>query len=249
MESTLIKQKSELEAFWKDKKMLVTGGSAGLGLQLALQAAQLGTHVTVVARDQNRLSKVKEIDQRILTINMDIADKNAVYKIAGQAVGQMLGVDVLINNASSLGVTPLKLFVDTECETLQDVLETNLLGPFRLIKALLPGMIFNKNGLIINISSDAAINAYPRWGSYSVSKAALDHLSRIMHEELKDQGIIFLSIDPGDMYTEMHLAANPTADISQLYKPEAVARDLLQFISRQNYPQVRLSASEWRALL
>lgn len=133
---------------------------------------------------------------------------------------------------------------------MEKLLQTNVLGPFLLAKAVLPTMILNKRGLIVNISSDAAVGAYPTWGGYSISKIALDHLSRIWHEELKAENIQFLSIDPGDMNTAMHLAAIPDADISALYEPARVAGDLLTFLSKtKNFEQVRYGADEWRAYL
>lgn len=99
-------------------------------------------------------------------------------------------VDILFNVASYLGQTPLRLLVDTDCEDMEQVLQTNVIGPFRLTKALLPSMLLKQKGLVVNISSDAAMNAYPTWGSYSISKAASDHQSRIFDEELKAQAYV-----------------------------------------------------------
>src|SRR6185295_7462055 len=113
------------------------------------------------------------------------------------------GLDVLINNASTLGPSPLALLADTECEDLEQALAVNLLGPFRLTKALLGALAASaregRGALVINISSDAAINAYPGWGAYGASKAALAHLTAIWAEEAKGDGVQFLAIDPGDM--------------------------------------------------
>ncbi|MGZ3700005.1 MAG: SDR family NAD(P)-dependent oxidoreductase [Bdellovibrionota bacterium] len=107
------------------------------------------------------------------------------------------------------------------------MLETNLLGPFRLMKAILPSLLLQKGGAVVNISSDAAVSAYPRWGAYGVSKAALDHLTRIFAAELEGQGVRFHAFDPGDMDTPMHLAAVPGADRSALRSPEESARRIL----------------------
>ena len=148
-----------------------------------------------------------------------------------RSLGALGGLDVLIDNASDLGPTPLALLADTECEDLERALRTNLLGPFRLTKALLGSLASSaredKGSVVLNVSSDAAINAYPQWGAYGASKAALHHLSRIWNEELMAEGIRFLSLDPGDMDTPLHAAAVPDADRSALKQPEVAARELV----------------------
>src|SRR5262249_54769200 len=109
-------------------------------------------------------------------------------------------------------------------------LATNLLGPFRLTKALLGALAASaregRGSVVLNISSDAAVNAYPRWGAYGASKAALHHLTRVWNEELAQQGVYFLSLDPGDMDTPMHALAVPKADPATLKRPEAAAHEL-----------------------
>src|SRR5215470_4393315 len=133
-----------------------------------------------------------------------------------QILGILGGLDVLVNNASSLGPTPLALLADTECEDFEVALATNVLGPFRLTKALLGALTASarqgRGGLVINVSSDAAVNAYPTWGAYGASKAALAHLSRIWSEELASEGVRFVSLDPGDMDTPLHAIAAPDTD-------------------------------------
>lgn len=249
MKQTLIHKKDFQSNFWFNKKILITGGTAGLGRFLALKASSLGSKVAVVGRTEEHLIQMTKISPNIVTIQADVSNKDDIYKITGQTFGLLNGVDILINNASYLGVTPLRYLLDTECEDFSQVLEVNVLGPFRLIKAIIPSMILNNSGLIVNISSDAAISPYPRWGSYSISKVALDHMSQIWQEELKDTNIKFLSLDPGDMDTEMHYAADPDADPAQLLIPDTVANELLQFLTRNNFTQVRYSAKDWRSYL
>jgi NAD(P)-dependent dehydrogenase (short-subunit alcohol dehydrogenase family) len=153
-----------------------------------------------------------------------------------QIVGALGGLDVLINNASYLGPSPLALLADTECEELERALATNVLGPFRLTKTLLGSLASSaregSGAVVLNVSSDAAINPYPTWGAYGASKAALNHLSRIWNEELTAEGIAVLSLDPGDMDTPMHAAAVPDADRSTLKRPETAARELADEIGR-----------------
>jgi NAD(P)-dependent dehydrogenase (short-subunit alcohol dehydrogenase family) len=151
-----------------------------------------------------------------------------------QIVGLLGGLDVLINNASDLGPTPLALLADTDCEDLERAFATNVLGPFRLTKALLGALASSaregRGAVVLNVSSDAAINPYPRWGAYGSSKAALHHLSRIWNEELAAQGVAFLSLDPGDMDTPLHAIAVPEADSATLKRPELAARELADAI-------------------
>ena len=142
---------------------------------------------------------------------------------------------MLVNNASSLGPTPLALLADTECEDFALALETNVLGPFRLTKALLGALTASaregRGAVVLNISSDAAINAYAQWGAYGASKAALRHMSAIWGEELAAEGVRFLSLDPGDMDTPLHALAVPDADPATLKRPETAARELADAIS------------------
>ena len=125
-----------------------------------------------------------------------------------EITGNLGGLDALINNASSLGPTPLALLADTECEELQHALDVNVLGPFRLTKALFGALAQSaregRGAVVINISSDAAVNPYPGWGAYGASKAALSHMTSIWGEEARAEGVTFLSLDPGDMDTPLH---------------------------------------------
>jgi NAD(P)-dependent dehydrogenase (short-subunit alcohol dehydrogenase family) len=161
----------------------------------------------------------------------DVSSKDEIYPIAIQLLGWLGGVDVLINNASSLGPVPLVPLADTNCEDLELALQTNLLAPFRLTKALLGSLAASaregRSALVLNISSDAAIHAYPLWGAYGASKAALHHLSRIWDQELSPRGVRVLSLDPGDLDTPLHALAIPDADRSTLKSPERAAREVL----------------------
>lgn len=218
------------ESFWKDKRVLITGGTSGLGKALDTELLKLGAQTAIVARHAGRN-----------VIRGDVSDKNDTHRIFAEAVTELGSIDVLINNASSLGPTPLKLLMDTECEDFETVLQTNLIGPFRLAKLAASQMILNQFGLVVNISSDAAVNAYERWGAYGVSKAALDHLTRIFQIELEQTGVKFLSLDPGDMDTLLHLAAVPGADRLSLHNPADSAHLILQQIANEQFSPVRRS--------
>jgi NAD(P)-dependent dehydrogenase (short-subunit alcohol dehydrogenase family) len=194
-----------------------------------------GAKVAFVARHRDAVERVAAETGHAHGVVGDIASKEDIYPIAMQLLGGLGGLDVLINNASALGPTPLALLADTACEDFERVLATNLLGPFRLTKALLGSLASSareKGGaVVVNVSSDAAISPYPQWGAYGSSKAALLHLSRIWNEELIAEGISILSLDPGDMDTPMHAAAMPDADRSRLKRPATAAREMADTIA------------------
>src|SRR5262245_42583077 len=215
-------------------RVAITGGTSGLGLALVEALAARGAAVAFVARNATR---VDEVARRLGTAHGfvgDVARKDDIHPIALQLTGALGGLDVLINNASTLGPVPLALLADTECEDLETALTTNLVGPFRLTKALLGALAAaarsGRPALVINIISDAGINAYAGWGAYSVSKAALAHLSRIWDEELRAHGVRVTAIDPGDMDTPMHAAALPDAERASLKRPADAAREIVALI-------------------
>lgn len=211
-------------------RVAITGGTSGLGLALVKEFLSRGARVAFVARGRERVERTARELRGSHGIVGDVSVKDDIYPIAMQITGELGGLDVLINNASDLGPTPLALLGDTECEDLERALATNVLGPFRLTKALLGALAASaregRGAVVLNISSDAARNAYPRWGAYGASKAALDHLTRIWNEELVTEGIHLLSLDPGDMDTPMHALADPEADPAMLKRPEVAAREL-----------------------
>ena len=213
----------------------VTGGTSGLGLALVRELVARGADVAFVARGRDRVERIARQYPAVHGIVGDISLKGDIHPIAIQMVGALGGLDVLVNNASDLGPTPLKLLADTECEELERALATNVLGPFRLTRALLGALSASArargNAVVINVSSDAAINPYPTWGAYGASKAALHHMSRIWDAELNTDGIHFLSVDPGDMDTPLHALAVPDADPATLKRPEDAAREVADSIA------------------
>lgn len=135
-------------------------------------------------------------------------------------------LEVVVHNASTLGPLPLRGLVDLAGEDLERVFQVNVLGPARLTRALLPGMLLRGRGVVATLSSDAAVEAYPTWGAYGASKAALDHWTRTLAAELEGTGVRAEAYDPGEMDTRMHADALPDADPATLRRPEAVARAL-----------------------
>jgi len=222
-------------------RVAVTGGTSGLGLALVEAFAARGDRVAFVARDAARVARVAAAIAGSHGIVGDVAKKEDVHPLALQIGGALGGLDVLIHNASSLGPVPLALLADTDCEDFETALATNVLGPFRLTKALL-GLLAasaresreqGRRAVVVNVTSDAAVTPYAGWGAYGASKAALAHLGRIWHEELASHGIAVVAIDPGDMDTPLHAAAVPDADPATLKRPRDSAREIVDRIDRE----------------
>ena len=212
-------------------RVAVTGGTSGLGLALVRHLTAHGARVAFVARTAEAVERIAGETDAVGIVG-DVGRKDDIYPIALQVTGNLQGLDVLINTASSLGPVPRAPLADTACEQLERALAVNVLGPFRLTRALFGALAASaregRGAVVINISSDAAINPYRGWGAYGASKAALHHLSAIWDQEAADDGITFLSLDPGDMDTPLHATAVPEADPAALKRPEAAAAEIVQ---------------------
>lgn len=229
---------------------LVTGGGRGLGRSLALALAARGTKVVVVSRTARELSSVvdeiRNAGGEAHHVVGDVSQKSETHRIAGAAAAMVGPIDLLVQNASALGPVPMPFLLDTACEDFAAVLESNLVGPFRLAKVIAGSMALRRRGTIVFVSSDAATSAYPRWGAYGVSKAAADHLARSLAAELPDLRI--LAADPGEMDTAMHRAAIPDADPATLATPDAVASALLRMLDDDGARSgARVELATWRA--
>jgi NAD(P)-dependent dehydrogenase (short-subunit alcohol dehydrogenase family) len=211
-------------------RVAMTGGTSGLGLALVRRLGARGARVAFVARTARTVERVAN-ETGACGIVGDVGRKEDIYPLALQIAGNLGGLDALINNASSLGPTPLALLADTQCEELDEALAVNLIGPFRLTRALLGALAASaregRGAVVINISSDAAVNPYSGWGAYGASKAALRHMTAIWAEEAKANGVSFLSLDPGDMDTPLHALAVPDADPAALKRPEDAAAEIV----------------------
>ena len=202
---------------------LITGGSRGLGRALATFLAGQGYDLIVTARDTKNLADAQEhlekFGTQVVALSGDVthASQRASIALAAEGLG---GLDLFVNNASDLGTTPLPRLVDYSLPRLRQVFETNIVAPLALIQKTLPSLA-RRNGLIVNISSDAAVGGYPGWGAYGASKASLDLISSTLSTELAGLGVAVVSVDPGDMRTDMHQAAFPNEDISDRPLPDA----------------------------
>jgi NAD(P)-dependent dehydrogenase (short-subunit alcohol dehydrogenase family) len=213
-------------------RIAVTGGTSGLGLALVEALRARGAQVAFVARDAGRVGELARRLPGTHGIAGDVSRKDETYPLAMQITAALGGLDALIHNASSLGPVPLAPLADTDCEALEEALATNLVGPFRLTKALLGALTASaregRPAVIVHVTSDAAVTPYAGWGAYGASKAALLQMSRIWAEELSPHGVHVVAIDPGDMDTPLHALAVPDADPATLKRPEESAREIVE---------------------
>ena len=207
---------------------LITGGSAGFGLATARELGRRGWRVTITGRHPEALAAVREvIPGRATAIPGDVADQEHRARLS-DAVGSAL--DLLVNNASELGPSPLPRLSDITADALRSIFDVNVVAPIALA-GLLAQRLEDRNGIVVNLSSDAAVEAYPGWGGYGASKAALDQASAVLAAEHPD--LTVYAFDPGDMRTAMHQRAFPGEDISDRPDPETVVPALMQLIEQR----------------
>ncbi|HEY8765957.1 MAG TPA: SDR family oxidoreductase [Dehalococcoidia bacterium] len=224
---------------------LITGASRGLGLEIARAFAARGAKLVIAARGQEALDAAAA-ELRALTdvvaLAVDVSeDAERLVEAGTQAFGR---IDVLVNNASELGPSPMPALADYQWQALERVLRVNVLSPLHLAQLVLPGMKEHREGVIINVSSDAGVEAYPGWGGYGASKAALEHVSRTLAAELKGTGVRVYCVDPGDMNTEMHRLAEPGVDLSGLPRPEVAAPAFVRLVEDETAPFARVKAQD-----
>ena len=208
---------------------LITGASRGLGLALARQLAQLHWNLLIDARGAEALATVRtELSAltHVVAIPGDVTD--AAHRSAlAEAASELGGLDALINNASILGPSPQPALLEYPLDVLEEVYRTNVIAPLALIQVLQKQ--FKENACIINITSDAGVEAYEGWGGYGSSKAALEQLSHILAAENTSLRVYW--VDPGDMRTQMHQEAFPGEDISDRPLPETSVPGLIELLT------------------
>jgi NAD(P)-dependent dehydrogenase (short-subunit alcohol dehydrogenase family) len=217
------------------KVALITGASRGLGRALALAFAREGASLALCARGQESLEQVASelaaLGAPVLAVPADVRSTRDLDRLVALTLDRYQRVDILVNNASELGPTPLPYLADYPPPAFDDVLQVNLVAPFRLTQALIGSMLLRDRGVIINVTSDAAVTGYPGWGAYAVSKAALEGLTRTWAVELAQTGVRIYAVDPGDMDTDMHRTAIPDADPSELARPDDVALAFVRLVT------------------
>jgi NAD(P)-dependent dehydrogenase (short-subunit alcohol dehydrogenase family) len=222
---------------------LITGGSRGLGLEIARQFARRGARLVIVARGEAAVrAAAHELAQTtdVLALAADVGED--AEGIAAAALDRFGRVDVLINNASEIGPSPMPRLDQYPWDRLLKVLRINAVAPLHLTQLLLPQMIARGEGVVINVTSDAGVQAYPGWGGYGASKAALEHLSRVLAAELEGSGVRVYVVDPGDMDTEMHRLAEPGVDLSHLPGPSVPAPAFVRLVEDERAPWGRFEA-------
>jgi NAD(P)-dependent dehydrogenase (short-subunit alcohol dehydrogenase family) len=229
------------------KSVMVTGASRGLGKALALAAAREGASLALCSRGGEALETVAEecrnLGATVIAVIADVSDQSDVERFAATSLERFGGIDVLINNAAELGPTPVPQLTDAPSSALEHVLRANVLGPMRLTQAVIGGMLLRNSGLVINISTDAAVIGYEGVGLYSASKAALDALTRTWSAELHHTQVRIISVDPGDMNTVMHMDADPGANPDELLRPDDVAARMLPLLAGRVPAEDRVEAA------
>lgn len=207
-----------------ERVAIITGASRGLGFEIAKAYAARGARLIIAARGEDALSIAEtELakETEVVALALDVSQE--AERLVQTGLDRFGRIDVLVNNASELGPSPMPALDAYLWEELERVFRVNVLAPLHLTQLVLPGMKERGEGVIINVSSDAGVEAYPGWGGYGSSKAALEHISRTLAAELEDSGVRVYAVDPGDMNTEMHRQAEPGVDLSDLPDPSASA--------------------------
>lgn len=230
--------------------VLITGASRGLGFALAHDFARQGSPLILTARGAAALEQVAaELRAWVPVVALagDVADPAHAARLVGAGLDRFGRIDVLINNASTVGPSPMPALDTYPLDALMDVLRANTVAPLHLMQLVLPQMRERGSGVIVNVTSDAAVNAYPTWGGYGASKAALEHLSAVLAAEIAESGIRIYVVDPGDMNTQMHREAEPGVDLSHLPSPESVAPEIVRLVEQNDAAFGRYEAQKLAA--
>ncbi len=213
---------SELEPNTSTRIALVTGASRGLGATVAELLAATGYDLVIDARGADALRAVADALRAhggaVVAVPGDVTDQDHRHRLIA-AAAELGGLDLLVNNASTLGASPLPQLADLTDATLRQTLEVNLVAPLALARAALP-LLSERRGMVVNVTSDAAIGGYEGWGGYGASKAALDLATRTLAAELAPRGVAAVAVDPGDLRTELHQLAFPGEDIGDRPEPQ-----------------------------
>jgi NAD(P)-dependent dehydrogenase (short-subunit alcohol dehydrogenase family) len=226
---------------------LITGASRGLGLEIARLFARRGMPLVVTARGRAALEaaadELREFTE-VAALPGDVADPHHAEHLVRLGLERFGRIDVLVNNASAIGPSPMPALETYPLGAFDEVFRVNVGAPLHLAQLVLPGMRARANGVIVNVTSDAAVQAYPGWGGYGASKAALEQLSRVLAAELEGSGIRLYVVDPGDMNTQMHREAEPGVDLSDLPGPELSAPGFLHLVEEETAPFGRFEAQK-----
>lgn len=231
----------------KHKVVMITGASKGLGEALSLAFAKVGAKLAICSRSEERLLKVKEqaeaLGAEVLAVSADMSQSRDVERFVSITEDYFGKIDVLINNASILGPSPMPFLLDYPEDEFAEVVRVNAVSAFLVTKRVLPGMLERDLGSIINVTSEAGHVGYAGWGAYGISKFAVEGLTQTWADELKGTNVQINMIDPGEMDTEMHRLAVPDCDYP-LAKPEDVVNT---FITLASEPAKGISGQRFEA--
>ncbi|MEH7159275.1 SDR family NAD(P)-dependent oxidoreductase [Neobacillus drentensis] len=220
-----------------NKVVMITGASKGLGRALTLAFADEGAKLAICARSQEKLLMVKDEAQQfgaeVLAITADISNSRDVERFVALTEEAFGHIDVLINNASILGPSPMPLLLDYPEEDFVEVLRVNAVSPFLVTRRVIPGMLERNKGSIINVTSEAGHTGYAGWGAYGISKFAVEGLTQTWADELSETNIRVNMVDPGEMDTAMHQLAVPDCNYP-LAKPEEIVDIFLYLASSKS---------------
>jgi NAD(P)-dependent dehydrogenase (short-subunit alcohol dehydrogenase family) len=226
---------------------IVTGASRGLGDAVAEGLARAGWSLVVDGRDQTTLDAAAEriraqatADARVVAIVGDITDPDHRHDLTSAAF-ELGGLDLVVNNAGTLGASPLPSLADYPLDELRVAFEVNVVAPLGLVQDALPLLLHAPHPRVLNVTSDAGVEAYEGWGGYGAGKAALEHLGAVLAVEFP--ALTIWSVDPGDLRTVMHQAAFPGEDISDRPEPATVVPAFLELIG-SNRPSGRFRAAD-----
>lgn len=252
---TEMRNREELNNFidLQDKVVMITGATAGLGKALTVAFAQQGARLAVCARKSEGLERLKrELRgimslENLLLVQADASKTQDIERFVSLTEERFGSIDILINNASMIGPSPIPYLLDYPADDFIEVFHVNTLGPFLMTRRVLPGMLSRDAGVIINVTSEAGVTGFAGWGAYGISKFALEGLSQTWAAELEDSGVRLHLVDPGEMDTEMHALAVPDCDY-ELAQPEDVVHVFLYLASAQseNIQHTRLQAQNFK---
>lgn len=218
--------------------VMITGASKGLGKALTLAFAKMGANLAICARGEKRLKEVmgeaeKLGAERVLAVTADVSKSRDVERFVAMTEEAFGKIDVLINNASILGPSPMPLLLDFPEEDFAEVLRVNTISAFLVTRRVLPGMLLRNIGSVINVTSEAGNTGYAGWGAYGISKFAVEGLTETWADEVSETGVRVNMVDPGEMDTEMHQLAVPDCDYA-LAEPNDVIPVFLYLASNES---------------
>ncbi|QTD39523.1 SDR family oxidoreductase [Sporosarcina sp. Te-1] len=234
----------------KNKVVMITGASKGLGRALTLAFAKAGAKLAICARTSENLQLVKKeaemFGAEVLAITADVSNARDVERFVATTENAFGRIDVLINNASILGPSPMPMLLDYPEEDFTEVLRVNVMSVLSVTRRVIPGMLERNDGSIINVTSEAGHTGYAGWGAYGVSKFAVEGLTETWADELRHTNVRVNMVDPGEMNTDMHRLAVPDCDYP-LANPEDVVDIFLHLASEKVQGQRFEAQSEGEA--